>query len=194
MALHEERTLTYLLDGMEHAAQGKDVSVHDVLHEFGDRSITPFILLVALLLVSPLSGIPGTPTIAAIIIIILSVQALSGSQKLWLPAFIHRQHIPARYLCSAVRWMRKPCAFIDSHSHKRLEIFTYGPMRWFTLALCMVIPLGWPALEVLPLVSSVGAATVALLAFGLFTRDGLYVLLGYACVAVTAGVGFLLIT
>ena len=60
-------------------------------------------------------------------------------------------------------------------------------MRVVTLALCVLIPLGWPFLEILPLVSSFGAGTVALLAFGLFTRDGVYVLLGYLMIALTSG-------
>lgn len=187
--LSEERTLTHLLDGLEHAASCASVSVDDVLHEFGDRAITPFILLIALLLVSPLSGIPGAPTVSAALIVLLTFQALLGRRKLWLPAFLLRREVASKRLLMAVKWMRKPCAFVDRHSHSRLRILTVGPARSFTLLVCMIIPLGWPLLEVLPMISSIGAAVVALLSFGLFTRDGLYVLLGYAGVAVTASAG-----
>jgi hypothetical protein len=48
-----------------------------------------------------------------------------------------------------------------------------------TLLMCTILPIGWPFLEFVPFASSTGGATVALFAFGLFTRDGLYVLLGY---------------
>jgi hypothetical protein len=48
-------------------------------------------------------------------------------------------------------------------------------------------------MEVLPMMSSLGAGTVALLVFGLFTRDGLFVLLGYLCVAITLVAGGLLV-
>ena len=82
--------------------------------------------------------------------------------------------------------MRGPCSFLDRHSHQRLMFLTRGPMRWFTLALCAVIPLGWPPLEVLPMVTSIGGGTVALLAYGLYTRDGVYVLLGYAMIGISA--------
>ncbi len=191
--VHDERTLTHLLDGMDHASEGDTVSVRHIIAEFGDRAITPFILLVALLLVSPLSGIPGTPTAAAIIIILLAAQALSGRRKLWLPQFLLRREMAGRRLRTCVRWLRKPCAFIDRHSHPRLQLLTVGPMRWLTLLVIVVIPLGWPALEVLPMLSSVGAGTVALLAFGLFTRDGLYVVLGYAMVLLTASIGYFML-
>lgn len=185
---HEDdsHTLGRLLDGMDDAARGEKVSVQDVLNEFGDRTITPFILLIAVLLVSPLSGIPGMPTIAASIIVIMAVQALSGRRRLWLPAFLLRRTVASGRLRTAVSWMRRPCAFLDRHSHQRLKFLTRGPMRWLTLTACVVIPLGWPPLEVLPMVSSIGGGTVALLAYGLYTKDGVYVLLGYVMIAVSA--------
>ena len=37
----DEHTLAYLLDSMERAAEKETVSINDVLHEIGDRSITP---------------------------------------------------------------------------------------------------------------------------------------------------------
>lgn len=187
-----DRTLNHLLDGLDHAAEGETVSVSDVLNQFGDRAITPFILLVALVLITPLSGIPGAPTIGAMIIVTLSVQAVSGRRRLWLPGFLLRRTIAAHRLRKAVGWMRKPCAFLDRHSHVRLQFLTVGPMRWITLLVCVVVPLGWPMLEVVPLVTSVGALTIGLFAFGLFTRDGLYVLFGYLMVGATSGFGMYL--
>ncbi|SFE19373.1 Uncharacterized conserved protein [Sulfitobacter brevis] len=189
----DDHTLSHLLDGMEHAATAGSVSVRDIIAEFGDRSVTPFILMVSLLMVSPLSGIPGAPTISACIIILLSAQALYGRRSLWLPDFLLRREMSARRLKKAVQWMRKPCAFVDRHSHKRMRILTSGPMRWLTLAACIVIPLGWPMLEVLPMVTSLGALTVGLMAFGLFTRDGLYVLFGYILAIASAGLGLALL-
>ena len=186
-AVGKENSLGQLLDRMEHAARECRGSVQDVIDEFGDRAITPFILLIAVMLVSPLSGIPGAPTIAAIMIIILAVQALSGRRQLWLPDFLRRQQVSGPKLRKAVSWIRRPCAFLDRHSHERLSVLTQGLMRWVTLALCVIIPLGWPPLELAPMVSSIGGATVALLAYGLFTRDGVYVLLGYVMIVLTAG-------
>lgn len=182
----KDRALGELLDGLDHAAGKDTVSVQDTLNEFGDRAITPFILLVAIIMVSPLSGIPSAPTFAAVLIVVMSVQALSGRRRLWLPKWLLRRNVQGSRLQKAVSWLRKPCAFLDRHSHERLKFLTYGPMRWFTLLLCVLIPLGWPPLELLPFVTSFGAGTIALLVYGLFTRDGVYVLLGYAMVLVTA--------
>ena len=185
---NEPHTLTDLLDAMDHAARGDTVSVRGVLEEFGDRSITPFILLVALLMVSPISGIIGMPTIAAIILVILSAQALMDRDHIWLPDFILRRKVASEKLRKAVSWMRKPCAFFDRHAHRRLPFLTAPPMRQLSLLVCLLYPLSWPPLEVLPMVTSLAAGAIALLAFGLFTRDGLYTLLGFCTIALQIGV------
>ena len=189
----DEHTLAYLLDSMERAAENEMVSVNDLLHEIGDRAITPLILIVALLLVSPLSGIPGVSTIAALTIILLAVQAVTGRRRLWLPQFLLQREVPGHRLAGCVNYLRKPCAFVDGRCKPRLQFLTTGAMRFFTLLTVTIIPFGWPFMEVLPMMSSVGALTVALLVFGLFTRDGLFVLLGYLCIALTLGAGGLLL-
>lgn len=188
MSPDDDKTLTHLLDSVEHAAAGETVSIADIMHEFGDRAITPLILIIALLLVSPLSGIPGTPTIAAILIVTLSLQALFGRRRLWLPQWLLRRELSALRVRQAVGWMRRPCAWIDRHSQQRLRFLTAGPMRWVTLLVCVLIPLSWPLLEILPFVTSFGAGTVSLMSLGLFTRDGIYVLAGYGIVG--AGLAF----
>ena len=189
----DEYTLDFLLNSIDRAAEREAVSVQDVLHEIGDRSITPLILIVALLLVSPLSGIPGVSTLAAVTIIILAVQAVKGKRSLWLPGFLLRREVAGERLSSCVRYLRRPCAFVDRRCRPRLQALTTGPMRFMTLLTVAIIPIGWPFMEVVPMMSSIGAATVALLVFGLFTRDGLFVLLGYLSIAVTLGVGGLLL-
>lgn len=187
----EDPSLTRLLDSVDEEETSKKqdkVSFRELMDRVGQNAITPLILLVAVLMVSPLSGIPGTPTFAALVIITMAVQALSGRKNLWLPEFLMRQEIKAGHIHRAVSWLRGPCAFLDRHSQERLNFLTKGPMRWLTLAVCALIPLSWPLLELLPMVTSIGAATIALLVFGLFTRDGVYVLLGYCAVGL-AGLG-----
>ncbi|OAN89396.1 exopolysaccharide biosynthesis protein [Sulfitobacter geojensis] len=177
-----DNSLIQLLDGVAHAARGDVVTLSDMLDEFGNRAVTPFILLVSLLLVSPLSGIPGAPTTGAVVIIVLAAQALLGRGTIWLPEWAKRKSIAAKRVRKAVSWMRKPCAFIDRHSRARLRFLTQGLMRWVTLLICVILPMSWPPLEVLPFFSSFGALVIALLSFGLFTRDGIYVLAGYLVV------------
>lgn len=189
----DENSLNHLLDGMEHAAASDDVALRDFLDEFGERSITPMILLASLLLVSPLSGVVGVSSFIAVLVIVLSAQALFGNKRLWLPEFLLNKRLGSSHLRTAVGWLRKPCAFFDRHSGKRLQFLTTGPMRMMTLLTCTIMPMGWPLLEFVPFASSFGGGTVALFAFGLFTRDGLYVLLGYLSMISVAAVFYVVV-
>ncbi|TDE37095.1 exopolysaccharide biosynthesis protein [Antarcticimicrobium sediminis] len=175
----QPRSLTGLLDALDAAATGPSVSVADVLTHVGERSFTPVILAVALLLVSPASGIPGVPTLSAFLIVLVGVQGLARRRHLWLPGVLMRRQIGSERFRSAIGWLRRPAGWIDRHSHARLRGLTWGPARLVAFTLCVVIPMMWPALELVPFVTSIGAGAVALIAFGLLTRDGLYVLLGY---------------
>jgi hypothetical protein len=169
-----------MLHSVRRAARRERVALRDVLSATGNGTITPIILIVCLLLVSPLSGIPGVPTICAVIIVTLALQSLLGRRRLWLPEAIMRLRIRRDALRRSIDWLRRPALWADRNSKPRLEFLTRGPMRYLVMAQCAIIPLGWPALELVPGVTSFAAATVALFAFGLFTRDGLYVLAGYA--------------
>ncbi len=179
----DDRALTHLLDKIEKAATGETVSVQNILDQIGDQSMMPVVLAISLLLVSPLSGIPGFSTLSALVIVTVMVQTVAGRHHLWLPPFLRNRRVRSERLHTAVGWLRKPAAWIDRHSHPRLRILTAGPLRWLTLVLCLVVPMIWPVLELVPFVTSIGAGAVALMSFGLITRDGLYVVGGYAVVA-----------
>lgn len=189
----EDRPLTGLLDAVRRAARRDKVSLREVFAELGDRTFTPVILVICVLLVSPLSGIPGVPTVAAVLIVILSVQALAGRRKIWLPPFFLNVKLGAGVVKRSVDWLRRPALWLDRKSTPRLRYLTEGPMRLLVLAQCAVIPLAWPALEVLPGATSFGAATLALFAFGLLARDGLFILAGYVAMLSVPLVSFILL-
>ena len=187
------RTLSDLLDQVQSATEDPPVSVETVLDNLGERSFAPVILVVALLMVSPLSGIPGAPTMSALVIVLIGCQALLGRHHRWLPGAVLRRSVSEARLRTAVDWLRKPAAWLDRHSQKRWPILTAPPARLFTMATCVAVPLVWPLLELLPFVTSFGAGAVSLLSFGLLTRDGLYVLLGYAVIAGLGATALLLV-
>ncbi|MAY85276.1 MAG: exopolysaccharide biosynthesis protein exod [Pseudooceanicola sp.] len=180
------RGLTDLLDALRRATNGDKASVEDLLGALGERSFTPLLLAISVILISPVSGIPTVPTISAVIIVLIAVQGLMGRRHLWLPGFLLRRRVDARKLRRGFDWLQKPCAWVDRHSHARLRLLTRGPARTVAFLVCVLLPLTWPALELLPMVTSVGATALALLTFGLLTHDGLYALLGY-CVIGTMG-------
>ncbi|MWD26325.1 exopolysaccharide biosynthesis protein [Aquicoccus sp. SCR17] len=173
------RTLGELIDAIRHCTCQEDASVADMMGEIGDRSFAPAVLLPALLLVSPLSGIPGTPTIGAIIVLTIALQWLRGRRHLWLPRFVMDRSIPARRLTQALDFLERPARWIDKCTRHRLDFMVQPPMRTVTIVLICLLALTWPPLEFVPMVTSVSAFAVALLALGQMARDGVVVLAGY---------------
>ena len=178
----EPKTLSDVLDRIEAAAAGGCVSVGDLLDELGERSITPVLLAISVLLISPLSGIPGVPTVSAALIVLIGAQGLMRRRHLWLPEALMRREIAAARIEKGVAWLRRPCAWIDRNARPRLCALTAGPMRPLAVLVCLLIASSWPLLEILPMVTSLGATAIALIVFGLLTRDGLFALLGYGAV------------
>jgi hypothetical protein len=183
------QSLGELLEAMRPAEGDTRVSVKDVLRRVGDHSFAAVILVPAIVLVSPISGIPGSPTIGALITILVSLQALIGRRHLWLPGFLRNRSVSAEKMNRAINWLRKPAGWMDRYSSNRLKLLTSRPLRPFAYAAVTVIAVSWPFLELLPFVTSFFAGAVAMMMFGIMTRDGIFLLAGYA----QAGVLMLLI-
>ena len=182
----EPRTLTDLLERVRGATVGEATGIGDILAHVGEGSFAPAILLPALLMVSPLSGMPGSPTVSAAVILLIALQWLWGRDHLWLPGVLMRRHIGSARVRRALDWLAGPARFVDRHTHRRLGLMAQGPARRPTILVICVIVVGWPMLELVPFVTSLGAFAVSLLAAGLMLRDGLYVLAGHAFVALLA--------
>ncbi len=176
---HEIRTLSDILDALEDAGQDGTVSLDNVLQKTGDQSFAPLILIPSLILVSPLSGILGLPTIGATIIFLITLQKLTGRPHVWIPAILKRRSIKSRRLQKAVSWLRPVASWGDRHTNRRLRLLTSRPLNILTLIVILGICLLIPFLEVLPMVTSIFAVAISLLAIGLLARDGLFTLLGY---------------
>ncbi|SMX38423.1 exopolysaccharide biosynthesis protein [Maliponia aquimaris] len=173
------RSLGELLEAMRPLDGDTRVSVGDVLGRVGDQSFAAVILVPAVVLVSPISGIPGSPTIGALITILVSVQALMGRRHLWLPGFLCRRSITADRMNRALDWLSRPARWMDRWSSDRLSLLSSRAFRPLAYAAVTLIALSWPVLELLPFVTSFFAGAVAMLMYGIMTRDGLFMLWGY---------------
>ncbi|WP_238366009.1 exopolysaccharide biosynthesis protein [Mesobacterium pallidum] len=187
-AAADPTSLKDLLERVRSASEGERTGLREIIQHVGERSFAPALLVPALLLVSPLSGIPGTPTIGAAIILMISLQWLAGRDHLWLPDVLMRREIASKHMQKALDWLDRPARFVDRHSGKRLRALVHGPSRYLSILVICLIVITWPFLELLPMVTSTGAFAVSLLTIGLMLRDGVYVVAGYAFIGVLGGV------
>ena len=182
-------TLGRLIDRIRPRDGEVRIVVQDLLTRLGERSFAPVILLPALILVSPLSGIPGAPTLGMLLIVTVTVQALFGRQHPWLPGVVMRRSVSARRLSRALDWLSRPVGFIDRHSRNRWRVLTVAPLDRLPLLAILATALPWPLLEPLPMVTTLGATAVSLFAIGLLLRDGVYVVGGFAFLTLLGATG-----
>lgn len=176
-------TLRDLLEALRPDDGADQVSLRQILGHIGDRSFSATILLTGLILVSPLSAIPGLPTAGMVIIVTITAQYLLGRDHLWLPALLLDRSLHRDRMDRAIDFLHGPLGWIDRRTRRRLPFLTHRPLKWMVVLTIMATALPWPILEPLPMVTSIGATAVSLLAIGLVTRDGLFVVLGYTFIA-----------
>ncbi|MBX7532605.1 exopolysaccharide biosynthesis protein [Qipengyuania sp. 1XM1-15A] len=173
----------------ELASQGDKVRIGDVLDDFGERSFGPFIMIFALVEITPIGAIPGAPTVLASIIALVAVQLLLGKDHIWMPQFIQDRAVESKKLHKAIGKLRGVAHWLDGHSRDRVEFLTKG--IWIRIAALAILILcaTVPPLEVLPFASSAPMLAIATIGLALIVRDGLVMLaaLLLAAAAVAGG-------
>jgi len=187
-------TLRQVIDRLAEAGEGERVSVEDVLEALGRRSFAPLLLAPSLLLVSPLSGVPGAGTTGALVIALIALQLMLGRERLWLPRFLLRSSVGRERFGKATGFLRPAAAVVDRVIRPRLTFLTRGFFPRVIGAVCLGIALIMPPLELVPMANSLSAAAVAAAALALVAHDGLLALaaLAAAAAALWFGLGYLL--
>ncbi|MFW2830796.1 exopolysaccharide biosynthesis protein [Sphingomonas sp. ID0503] len=182
-----------ILDKLEDLASKDDrVHIGGFVEAFGQRSYGPFLLVPALLEISPVGGIPGVPTVLAAIILLFAVQMLFGRKHLWLPRFVSARSLDGERVAKGADKLRGLARFLDRWFHGRLATFTKGLWVRIAAALVIVLTLTVPPLELLPFASTAPMAAIAAFGLALLVRDGALMIVAFiaAGLALALGVGW----
>ncbi|WP_424931451.1 exopolysaccharide biosynthesis protein [Amaricoccus macauensis] len=170
--------ITRTVDQIRKVADGPELRVRTIVEELGNESFGHVLLWPALIVVTPLSGIPGLSSLAGITIAIIAAQMLFGRSCLWLPDWILRRKIPQDRFRTAMEWLRKPIGVVDRFTRPRLKRIFFPPVSQMIQLCCVMCGLAMPFLEFVPMSSSILGAAVALFAISLITTDGLLAIAG----------------
>jgi hypothetical protein len=168
----EDHKLGHLVGRIRDAAKQDTVTIEDVMTAIGGRGIIPFLLVPALLTISPLSGVPGFSATSGVIIAIVSVYMLLNRDSISRPAWIERRSVHGDRLDKALARIEPFVNWIDRHTRRRWHVLFKRPIIWIPQGLCLASGLLMPFLELIPFTSSVVATGVFLLALSLLVRDG----------------------
>lgn len=177
-----DHSIQSILDRVREAGDGSSVYVSDIVEALGHASFGPLILIPALLVFSPLSGIPGMSSVCGVSIALIALQWPLGRRHVWLPAWLKRRQLRRDRLSKATDSLRRPIALVDRLTRSRLHVLVRPPMSVANELLCLACGLAMPMLELVPLSSSILGLAVALLAVASISRDGVLAALGYLIV------------
>lgn len=180
--------LEQLLDLLDEAREGQDtVSMERLMDTIGRRSFGPLLLLIGVILVSPLSGIPGLPSTMGVAVFLLSLQMLLRRKHIWLPGWILRRSVSQQKLGKAAGWMRRPARFIDRLLRQRLSFLVDGPASWPLALLSLLLAVTLPLMEPVPFAASSAGVALTCIGLAMIAHDGLLALIAYTTVLGVAG-------
>jgi len=179
-----------VVGGVERLAKdGGEVSIDDLLDEFGDRSFAPLMLILALIGITPVGAIPTVPTIIALCIALIAGQMALGRHHVWLPGFITGRGVSSDRLTKGKDKLDTIADVLDRIAKGRLQALAGAPARRVVAGLIVVLCLALPVLEVVPFAAAAPFLAIAMLALAMLVRDGLVMLIGGAVALAALGYG-----
>ena len=179
----DDINLTGVLDALDEKAEGERITIGAMVDAIGERGFGP--LMVELM---PTGGIPGIPTAVALTVIAFAVQLLAGRKQPWFPEILRRRGLSRKKFYKGRDALKVVTKRVDRLFKHRLHIFVGAVGARMVGLVCILLAMTMPPMEIIPWLSYIPAAAIALLAAGLSTRDGLVVLLGliFAFIGVAA--------
>ncbi|MBI6629408.1 exopolysaccharide biosynthesis protein [Pontibaca sp. S1109L] len=179
-----QKVVEKIVDDIDSLSGHDTIRVRDMVEELGQATFIPLLMVPALLVISPLSGIPLFSSVCGLTIALIASQLLIGRKRLWLPNFLLQREIKGTRAHGALGKIRKLASFLDRHAHQRLSFLVRPPLNKLVQVLTMLCGLAMPFLELLPFSSSILGISVVLFSVGFLTRDGIYVLSAMILIAV----------
>jgi len=173
-----KRSLTQLVDDIIDVADDDKVTLKDLVEAVGHASFTPLLLVPAIAVATPLSGIPLFSALMGVLIFLVAIQMLFHLDHLWFPKWILKRETSSRRVRATFEKIRPVMSWLDKHTHERLKPLVRRPMILLPQLLCVVTGLMMPFLEIVPFSSALAGVAVAFLALGMLARDGLFIVLG----------------
>lgn len=179
-----------VVEGVEQIAEAQDeVSIDDLLDEFGDRSFAPLMLILALIGITPVGAIPGVPTVIALCIALIAGQMAWGRTHVWLPGFVTSRGVSSDRLIKGKDKLEKVAAVFDGITKGRLKALASGPARRVVAGLIVVLCLALPVLEIVPFAAAAPFLAIVMLSLAMLVRDGLVMVIGGATALAALGYG-----
>jgi hypothetical protein len=186
-----EKSIADVLDAFISEPHGEEITLAEIVGRLGDRAYGLAILLFALPNTIPV-GIPGISSICAVPIMLFALQLMLGRQRLWMPRWLASRSVPALAFNNMIRSTLPRLRKIERYIKPRMDMFTSDMFEKkvgfmvFILAAIIFLPI--------PLGNFIPAICMCIMAMGLLSKDGGFVIAGIiAGILTTIGMSFVII-
>ncbi len=174
-------SLSDVMDRLREASDGDKTTLGDIFDAFGGRAHGPLIFVLAVIALSPVGSIPGASILTGTLIVLLAAQMQLSGDSPWIPGRLRRIGTGSARARRSIDWADRHMSRVDKVVGPRWE---WAEQPWVIrlsgLAI-LALALTFYPLAFVPWGVAPPALAVTLLSLGLFTRDGMILLLGLAC-------------
>lgn len=182
------KNLQTLIASLVEQTTGDTVSIENLLDAVGRRAFGPLLLLLGFIAISPLTIVPGTSWLVALVTLLIAGQVLFGRQRPWLPKKALAVSFPRDALVKGADIIAKPARIVDSFLKPRIGLLTDPPFVQIVSVLAMIAALITFPLGLVPFGPILPGLAIMLIGLGLTARDGIMLLL--ACGAMVGAIYF----
>ena len=192
--MEKEMNLTAVLDEIEENIDGKKITFGKIIDEFEDRGYGPLLVIASLFIMLPTGGIPGIPTVLAVIISFIAAQLVWGRSTPWLPKKLRSISFDKAKFMKAANKIKPVTRKIDYVLRPRLKRFAKKPMTRVVGVVIICLCLFMPFLEIIPFADVIPSSSIFIIGLGLTARDGVFTLVGFIAALLTlVGAGYWLL-
>ncbi len=177
MTDHTPAPLPDIIDRVLDACEGEIVTIGEIVTSVGRGGFAALLLVPAVAVATPLSGIPFMSSLMGTVIALVAAQMLLRRRHVWLPGWVTRREVRAHRVRRAFETLRPTMEWIEARTRQRFTALINAPFNIVTQGLCFLSGAMMPLLEFIPFSSSVVGIGVVFLTLGMLTRDGLVALL-----------------
>lgn len=175
--------LQSIVGSVEDKFDGGSLTLGELIDAVGTRSLGPLLLLPSVVAISPIGGIPGVPTLIAIMLLLIVTYWFFSGESLWLPKFVKKRAVDADKVSATLDTLRPAAKWADHRFGDHLTVLV-RPLTQNTVAVFVaLLAVLMPPLEILPFAVAAPAGAIALMALGLTLRDGALLLMGFLVTA-----------
>ncbi len=180
-------TINTLLDKMKNELQDQDdASMQDMFDAFGTRSYGSFLFILSLLVLSPISAIPGISIMAALIIMLVAGQFFFRDNQPWLPKPFLEKTMSADDAVQTLDKVRHYMGWLDKIVKPRFEWLVSTPMLYIAMVAVIGLAAMMFPLALVPWGVMAPGAACLLLSLAIIARDGVAMALGLIASAFAA--------